>query len=152
MKLTKKIEAHTWREILAAADIGDSEIICDKCHEPILCEKGEFPGVIILGNIYAANKDFAHNLCGIIGNNFPHWSDDGQPEVTVETLGTEFKLSWLEVKANAYHVTCLTELLMEPFNEEYPPCPQNCGGRMIMSGDHIHHHCNKCGYDKRMED
>ena len=116
MELRKTLDTMTLREALTAAEEGDLEIICDKCHEPIECEHGKFPGVILVGNIYAANKDFAHNFGGIVGNNFPHWSDKDQPPVGIGDLGKEFKFSWLDIRPNAYHVTCLCQILKEAFD------------------------------------
>ena len=116
MELRKTLDTMTLREALTAAEEGDLEIICDKCHEPIECERGKFPGVILVGNIYAANKDFAHNFGGIVGNNFPHWSDKDQPPVGIGDLGKEFKFSWLDIRPNAYHVTCLCQILKEAFD------------------------------------
>ena len=154
MELRKKVEVYTWGDLLKAADAGDLEIICDKCHEPIIVESRRFPGVILIGNIYAANQDFAHNLGGIIGDNFPHWSDEGQSPVAIGDLGKEFKFSWLEIRANAFHVTCLCDMLKGAFDGKFPPCPRNCGGRMVpVKGDtEGDYHCDQCGYDKRMED
>lgn len=151
MKLTKEIEIKTWGDLLLAADAGDLELTCDKCHELIVNEHGRFPGIILLGNIYAANKDFAHNLGGIVGDNFPHWSDANQPPVEIGDLGKNFKFSWLEIRPNAYHVTCLSEMLMEAFAGYSTPCPHNCGGNMVLCEDKLHYHCDKCGYDPRME-
>jgi ribosomal protein S27AE len=151
LELRKKVEVHTWGDILEAADAGDLEILCDKCHEPIIVKHGRFPGVLVLGNIYAANQDFAHNLGGIIGDNFPHWSDEGQDTSNIR-IGDEFKFSWLEVRVNAFHVTCLCDMLKEAFDGYVAQCPRNCGGQMILCEDQIHFHCDKCGYDPRMED
>jgi len=154
LELRKVLNTMTLREALIAADAGDLEILCDKCHEPIVNERGKFPGVILVGNIYAANKDFAHNFGGIVGNNFPHWSDADQPSVEVKDLGKEFKFSWLDIRPNAFHVSCLCKILKEAFNSEPDgKCP-HCGGDMVpvIGEKEDGYHCEKCGYDKRMED
>jgi hypothetical protein len=114
MKLVNNVETKTWGELLKYTEIGDATIFCDECHKPITCEQGEFPGIILLGNVYVVGK----NLGGIIGNNFPCWSDENQPKPKAEDLGKEFKFSWLDIRPVAYHVSCLKEIIDNAFDSE----------------------------------
>jgi len=85
------------------------KVFCDSCKEEITPKR---PGIILLGNIYAAeimpNDDpddkmwFIHN--GLIGNNFPDtYSDDNR--------NSDFSVE--EIRPMYYHVQCLHDKLVE---------------------------------------
>ncbi len=146
MKVRRIVEGGSYIDMVNETKC--EEIIeCDKCHQDITSSN---PGIILMGNIYVAEPNFAHTLGGIIGNNFPHWTDKDQPEVTSDTWGKTFKFAFQEIRPNAFHTSCLSEILSEASIKS--DCPHNCGGKMVVSEDKESYRCDKCGYDPRMDE
>jgi hypothetical protein len=106
MITNKTLEIKTLKDLYDNMPI--QGLVCDKCK--MVIDDHINPGVIVVGNIYTANTPII-NLGGLIGDNFPHWCDEGRPPVTANELGTIFKFSLEEIRPNCLHITCLMSMI-----------------------------------------